>query len=211
MKRLLMVAALAGSICMLTARAETTTEKPAGVEVGKKAPDFTLKDMAGKEHKLSEYKGKVVVLQWTNCDCPFIVRHEKTEQTMQKTFAEFKGKEVVWLGIDSTDPAFQGGHDNEKIKAWIANKDVNLPYPVLRDEDGAVGHLYGAKTTPHVFVINKEGTVVYTGAIDDNPTGNKSTPTNYVAAAVKATLAGASVETPSTKPYGCGVHYKGGK
>jgi peroxiredoxin len=211
---MLMAAALVGGVFLGLARAEEhgkSAAPAAGAEVGKKAPDFTLKDVDGKEHKLADYKGKVVVLQWTNCDCPFIVRHEKTQQTMQKTYSEFKGKDVAWLAIDSTDPAYQGGHGNDKIKAWASDKDVNLPFPVLRDEDGSVGHAYGAKTTPHVFVINKEGVVVYAGAIDDDPTGNKSTSNNYVSAAVKATLAGSSVETPSTKPYGCGVHYKGGK
>ncbi len=177
--------------------------------LSKPAPEFVLKDLDGKEHKLSEYKGKVVVLEWTCCSCPFVVRHQKQEKTMQKTFDSFKGKDVVWMAIDSTNPEHGGGYDDDMIKRWKNNEDVNLPYAILRDADGKVGHTYGAKTTPHMFVIDKEGVLVYAGAIDDNPHGNKKEATNYVAKAVEASLAGAKVEVASTKPYGCGVKYAG--
>lgn len=179
----------------------------AKAEVGEKAPDFTLKDVDGKEHKLSEYAGKVVVLEWTNHTCPFVVRHQKTNHTMQHTFAKFADKDVVWLAVDSTNKDFQGGYDIDGIKKWIASEDVQLPYPVLRDEDGAVGHLYGAKTTPHMFVIDKKGVLVYSGAIDDDPADDKDSDNNYVASAVTAALNGSPVETSSTKPYGCGIKY----
>jgi peroxiredoxin len=177
--------------------------------VGKPAPDFTLKDLDGQEHKLSDLKGKIVVLEWTNFNCPFVVRHQKTEHTMQHTFESFKDKGVVWLAIDSTNPDSGGGHTIEKIKNWANDADVKLPYPVLRDEDGKVGHLYGAKTTPHMFVINKEGVLVYEGAIDDDPHGKNDDSVNYVEEAVSAVLDGEAVEVASTKAYGCTVKYAG--
>lgn len=186
-------------------RAEDEKKEATGAEVGKPAPDFTLKDIEGKEHKLSDYKGKVVVLEWTSHHCPFVVRHQKEQQTMQKTYAEFKDQGVVWLAIDSTRSDFQGGYTNEKISGWV--KDAEVTYPILRDEDGAVGKLYGAKTTPHMFVIDKEGKIVYAGAIDDDVPGRKDNDKNYVAEALKATLAGSTVETPYTKPYGCSIKY----
>lgn len=179
----------------------------AHAELGHAAPDFTLKDTEGKEHKLSDLKGKVVVLEWTCCKCPFVVRHQKQEKTMQHTFESFKDKDVVWLAIDSTNPEHAGGYTEDMIKEWKDDDDVKLPYAVLRDADGKVGHIYGAKTTPHMFVIDKEGKLVYSGAIDDNPHGDKKEATNYVVKAVEASLAGTEVEVASTKPYGCGVKY----
>lgn len=196
------------------ARAEDKREKDhdhshAHAELGKAAPEFTLTDVDGKEHKLSEYKGKVVVLEWTSYKCPFVVRHQKQEKTMQNTFDSFKGKDVIWLAIDSTNPEHDGGYTDDMIKEWKNGDDVKLPYAVLRDAEGKVGHIYGAKTTPHMFVINKEGVLVYSGAIDDNPHGAKKDATNYVAKAVEASLAGSEVEVASSKPYGCGVKYAG--
>ncbi|GJM25534.1 MAG: thioredoxin family protein [Phycisphaerae bacterium] len=198
----------------LVARAEDKKDEGHGhdhahAELGKAAPEFTLKDLDGKEHKLSEYKGKVVVLEWTCCTCPFVVRHQKQERTMQNTFEGFKDKEVVWLAIDSTKPDHGGGYSDDMIKRWKDSKDVKLPYAILRDAEGKVGHVYGAKTTPHMYVINKEGVLVYSGAIDDNPHGSKKEATNYVTKAVEASLAGSDVEVASTKPYGCGVKYAG--
>ena len=178
-------------------------------EVGKTAPNFTLKDVDGNEHKLSDLKGKVVVLEWTNHLCPFVVRHQKQKHTMQDTYSMFKDEEVVWFAVDSTRPDYQGGYDAKGIQEWTAQDDVKLPYPVLRDEQGKVGHTYGAKTTPHMFVIDKDGTLVYSGAIDDDPSGSKSDTTNYVASAIKAALNGKTVEVASTKPYGCSVKYQG--
>ena len=177
--------------------------------LGEKAPGFTLKDVDGHQHKLSDYQGKVVVLEWTNCTYPYVVRHQKELKTMQKTFAAFKGKDVIWLAIDSTRSDHRGGYTVEKIKAWASDDAVNLPYPVLRDENGKVGHLFGAKTTPHMFVIDKNGVLVYAGAIDDDPHGTKTSATNYVQAAVKAALVGTTVEIASSRPYGCSVKYVG--
>jgi peroxiredoxin len=177
-------------------------------EVGKKAPDFTLRDVDGKEHKLADLKGKVVVLEWTNHLCPFVVRHQKQRKTMQKTYDMFKDQDIAWLAIDSTRPDYQGKYDVKSIKEWANSDDVKLPYPVLRDKDGKVGHMYGAQTTPDMFVIDKEGVLVYKGAIDDDPSGSKTNATNYVAQAIKAALNGSTVEIASTKPYGCSVKYQ---
>lgn len=179
----------------------------AHAELGKPAPDFTLKDVEGKEHKLSDHKGKVVVLEWTCCECPFVMRHQKGQKTMQKTFARFEGKDVVWFAVDSTNSDFNDGYTDEQIKEWAESKDVNLPYPVLRDADGSVGHIYGAKSTPHMFVIDKEGVLVYEGAIDDDPSGVKDDVTNFVADAVTAALAGEEVKVAHHPQYGCSVKY----
>ncbi len=144
----------------------------AHAQVGKPAPDFTLTDLEGNKHKLSDLEGKVVVLEWTNFACPYVVRHQKSEKTMQKAHADYKDKGVVWLAIDSTQKDFGSGHAVKDIKNWADSDDVDLPYPVLVDADGQVGHLYEAKTTPHMYVIDKEGTLVYAGAIDDDPHGD---------------------------------------
>lgn len=179
----------------------------AHAELNNPAPDFVLKDVYGKEHKLSDQKGKVVVLEWTCCECPFVIRHQKKQKTMQKTFAKFKDKDVVWFAIDSTKPDYKGEHSNERIKKWIEDKDVKLPYPVLRDADGKVGHMYGAKSTPHMFVIDKKGVLIYHGAIDDDPSQDKENPVNFVEAAVTSALEGSTVQVAHHPQYGCSVKY----
>ncbi len=184
---------------MHAAAAPDETERKA--EVGRSAPDFKLKDIYGKEFSLSEFKGKVVVLEWVNPGCPFVVqRHDA--QLMQKLYARYAEKDVIWLGIDSSHDA-----KPESLRVYSAQKLLN--YPVLMDPDGNVGRLYDAKTTPHMYVIDKEGTLVYTGAIDDDPRGVKSEDerTDYVAAALDAVLADRDVATPRTEPYGCTVKY----
>jgi len=192
---------------LLTHAAAAQHHDHAHAAVGKPAPDFELKDISGKTHKLSDHKGEVVVLEWTNFQCPFVVRHQKTEQTMQKVFKKFKDKDVVWLAVDSTRPDFHTGHTNEDIREWINSDEVSLPYPVLRDAEGHVGHIYGAKTTPHMFVIDKEGVLVYAGAIDDDREGSKDNPRNFVEAAVTAALEGSTVEVSHFPQYGCSVKY----
>lgn len=170
-------------------------------EIGKPAPAFTLKDTEGKEHKLADYKGKVVVIEWSNHQCPFCKRHAE-QHTATKTLEKFAGKPVVWIGIDSSKTAPEKTKD---IAAWA--KDTKLGYPILIDNGGTTGKAYGAKTTPHMFVIDQKGTLVYAGAIDDNPTGTKENARNYIAEAVEATLAGTAVPTAKTDPYGCSVKY----
>jgi peroxiredoxin len=170
-------------------------------QVGKPAPAFTLKDETGKEHSLAQYKGKVVVLEWTNPGCPFVQRHY-TAGTMQKTLTGFDAKKVVWLAVDST-----ASNGAEKSATW--KKEKGFTYPVLQDASGTVGKAYAAKTTPHMYVIDEQGVVRYAGAIDDDPRGNKKEgTTNHVKAAVDALLSGKPVPAATTEPYGCSVKYK---
>lgn len=173
----------------------------AHAEVGKPAPEFILKDLAGKVHKLADYKGKVVVLEWINHECPVVNRcHDG--KIMAKTAAKFEGKPVVWLAIDSSHSAEKKAGNSRE---WVRKQGID--YPVLLDAAGQVGHLYGAKTTPHMFVIDKNGVLSYTGAIDDDPYGNKESKRNYVEEAVTALLKGSAVATAKTKSYGCSVKY----
>jgi len=174
-------------------------EAKKGVKVGEMAPDFTLTDTNGKSYTLSEWtkKGNIVVLEWFNSGCPYCVKHGK-EGTMKAIVDDYKDKGVVMLGINSGGKGKQGhGKDAEAIKAW------GLNYPILIDESGKVGKSYGAKTTPHMFIIGKDGKVAYMGAIDDQKEGGK----NYVRQALDQIIKGETVTESSTKPYGCGVKY----
>ncbi len=174
----------------------------AAPEVGKPAPEFTLKDQSGKAHTLSNYKGKTVVLEWTNPECPFVVRHYKTK-TMTTLANVYANKNVVWLAIDSSHFITP-----DQSKAWAKKHKIN--YPTLQDPKGEVGKLYAAKTTPHMFVIDKEGILRYKGAIDNDSWGSKSTKKlkNYVDNSIQALQKGGSPSPNSTKPYGCSVKYK---
>jgi peroxiredoxin len=162
------------------------------------APDFELTDQNGKTHKLSDYHGKVVVLEWTNPTCPYVVRHYKAD-TMTNLAAKY-GEDVVWLAIDSSNFVTA-----ESATKWA--KAEGIEYPILLDASGEVGKMYEAKTTPHMFVIGTEGEVLYNGAIDSDPQGKEDAPTNYVEAAVASALAGQPIEKAQTKPYGCSVKY----
>lgn len=169
----------------------------AKAQVGHAAPDFELVDHAGNVHKLSDYAGKTVVLEWTNPQCPFVVRHYDAD-TMTKLAKA--NDDVVWLAVDSSNFVTA-----ESASAWAKKEDIT--YPILLDASGTVGKTYNARTTPHMFVIDAEGTLVYDGAIDDDPRGNKDGATNYVAAALASVKAGKDVATATTKPYGCSVKY----
>ena len=177
-------------------------------KVGELAPDFTLKDTDGKSHRLSDYtkQGKTVVLQWFNSECPFIKLHHEKQTTMAGLYKSFKDKNVVILSINST----HSGHANYGKDAE-AKKNWKIEWPILIDADGKVGHLFGAKTTPHMFVIDKDGMLRYAGAMDNDPRNEKSASdkVNYVRLALASILDGKKVETPETKPYGCSVKYKG--
>ena len=171
-----------------------------GVTVGDQAPAFTLSDTAGDEVSLSDYSGKVVVLEWLNPDCPFVQRHYKAG-TMKNLAAKYGAQGVIWLTVNSTK--YMDAAANAKFRT--AN---DLPYPVLVDQSGEVGHLYGAMTTPHMYVIDGGGNLVYIGAIDDDPRGNKGRPAdNYVAAALAEVIAGTAVSTPEPQPSGRPVKY----
>ncbi len=169
--------------------------------VGATAPAFALQDENGKTVNLSDYAGKIVVLEWTNPECPFVKRHYK-EKTMSTLAEQYKAKDVAWLAINST-----GGSVNATNKAWVGQN--SLSFPILNDSTGAVGHAYGAKSTPHMFVINKGGKLAYAGAIDNDNDGSMapSARTNYVKNALDELIAGTAVVNPETKSYGCGVHY----
>jgi peroxiredoxin len=174
------------------------------VKLGKAVPDFSLTDIHGKMHKLSDYKGKVVVLEWTNPNCPFVERvyRDGIMTGVQKKYAE----KVVWLTINSTNKSHQDYRKPEELAKTYA--DWKAAYSAyLMDTDGTVGKMFDARTTPHMYIINKEGVLVYAGAIDSDPRGNKSEKTNYVAAALDELLAGKQITTALTTPYGCTVKY----
>ena len=177
--------------------------------VGTTAPDFSLTDSKGKTQSVSQYKGKYVVLEWFNPGCPFVQKHYGSGN-MQKLQEEFTGKGVVWLTIDSSAPGLQGNLTAEQANAKMTEWKTKQTALVL-DPDGKAGRSYGARNTPHMFVINPEGKIVYEGAIDSKPSSNASdisSSTNYVKVALEESLAGKTVSNANTKPYGCSVKYK---
>lgn len=185
-----------------------TTAAQADVSVGKPAPDFTATAASGKTVKLSNYKGKIVVLEWTNPGCPF-VRKFYGAGKMQELQASAKEKGVVWFSINSGAEGKQGNVDAAGAKSFIADMKAT-PTEYLLDGKGEVGHLYDAKTTPHMFVIDKTGKLVYAGAMDNKPTPHQEDikgATNYVTAALEAIMAGKKPEVASTQSYGCNVKY----
>lgn len=191
MRNAMLTLALAAGAMLLVGRADAEPAK-----VGAKAPEFTLKDHAGKEHKLSDYKGKTVVLEWFNPGCPYVVRHYESK-TMKNLAEQYGTKDVVWLAVNT-------GGDPQQMKTFAEHN--KLPYPVLIDKDGQTAKAYGAKTTPHMFVIDRKGNLAYAGAIDNDPNGeNSADRVNYVAKALNELAAGKAVSTPETKSYGCGV------
>jgi peroxiredoxin len=177
--------------------------------VGSNAPDFSLTDSKGNTQSVSQYKGKYVVLEWFNPGCPFVQKHYGSGN-MQKLQQEFTGKGVVWLTIDSSAPGLEGYLTAEQANAKMAEWKTRQTALVL-DPDGKAGRSYGAKNTPHMFVINPEGKIVYEGAIDSKATPNPSdiaNSTNYVKVALDESLSGKAVTNANTKPYGCSVKYK---
>lgn len=204
--------ALAGPALAEDAKAPATKTK-AGAKataavVGKKAPAFTLTDLDGKTVKLADFKDKVVVLEWFNPGCPF-VKKSHTVGSLVDTAKRVQKDGVVWLSINSGGAGKQGADPKENVEAV---KTFAMTNPVLLDADGTVGKAYGATNTPHMFVIDKKGTLVYAGAIDNSPDGEgKSAPdgklVNYVDAALGELAAGKAVTTSTTKAYGCGVKY----
>jgi len=177
--------------------------------VGSAAPDFSLTDAKGKSHSLSEYKGKYVVLEWFNPECPFVKKHYGGGN-MQKLQEQYTGKGVVWLTIDSNAPGTEGNLSPEQAEK-VANAWKTKQTALLLDPEGKAGRAYGAKNTPNMVIINPEGKIVYQGAIDSKATPNPSdipSSTNYVKVALDESLSGKPVSNPSTKPYGCSVKYK---
>jgi peroxiredoxin len=175
-------------------------ESAALPKIGDKAPQFSLTNYDGKQVNLSDYKGKIVVLEWFNYECPFVKYHYE-KATMANLAAKYKAQDVVWLAINSTSHL-----KPEENNAWA--EKYKLGYPILDDRPGTVGRAYGALTTPHIYIIDKEGKIVYNGAIDDSPMGRKKEDAvNYVDKALSELLAGKAVSTPQTEPYGCTVKY----
>lgn len=178
-------------------------------EIGKAAPDFTLPDSHGENHSLSDYKGKIVVLEWLNHGCPFVRKHYDSGnmQALQKEYAE---KGVIWFSIISSAPGKQGYLTPEQANETIKEKNA-APAALLLDPEGSVGKLYGAKTTPHMFIISKEGELVYNGGIDDirsTDVEDIAKAKNYVKIALDELLAGKEVTVKTSQPYGCSVKYK---
>ncbi len=203
MKYTMMAVAMALAITACLPKAE------AAVEVGKPAPVFSAIDTKGTEHKLSDFKGKIVVLEWNNPECPYVVKHYGSKN-MQKLQTKYTAEDVIWLTINSGAEGKQGHLTPEQANGYVGEQGAK-PTAYFLDADGAIGKTYGAKTTPHMFVINADGNVAYAGAIDsDNTTkpANIKGATNYVAEAIDALKAGKDVATSSTQPYGCGVKYE---
>jgi peroxiredoxin len=196
-------------LTILTSLVSTAVFALDAPQVGSAAPEFSIPDAKGKMHSLSQYKGKYVVLEWFNPECPFVKKHYGGGN-MQNLQKEFTGKGVVWLTIDSNAPGTEGNLSPEQAEkvmtAWKTHQTG-----LLLDPDGKVGRAYGAKNTPGMVVINPEGKIVYQGAIDSKATPNAAdipSSTNYVKAALDESLAGKPVSNPQTKPYGCSVKYK---
>ncbi|MBX3353078.1 MAG: thioredoxin family protein [Phycisphaeraceae bacterium] len=205
------VASIAGAALIGSASADqqgAKADKPAAAKaqakVGEKAPNFTLTDTDGTQHSLSDFAGKVVVLEWFNPGCPFVVKHHEKNKTMADLAAEFGAKDVVWVAINSGAPGKQG-HGLELNKKF--KKDWGINYPILLDEPGEVGKMYGARTTPQMYIIDKDGVLRYNGAIDNDPSAGTLGTVNYVRQALNEVLAGETVTTPETRPYGCSVKY----
>jgi hypothetical protein len=192
---------------LVTAIALAGAAAPPGsvAEIGKPAPAFTLTDVNGKSRSLSEFTGKIVVLEWTNPNCP-VVRRTYGSGILNALQKDFTARGVVWLTVNSTNPA-SGDNEppadqKERYSAWKA-----APSAQLLDPDGSVGRSYGAKTTPHMFIIDRGGSLAYNGAVDDDPRGGSTNRKEYVREALEALLAGHAVAVTASKPYGCNVKY----
>src|SRR5215831_7373025 len=176
--------------------------------VGEPAPDFTAPSTKGTPVSLDAYKGKVVVLEWTNHECPYVRKHYESGN-MQALQREATGQGVIWLTLISSAKGEQGFVSSAQADELTTTRKA-APTAVLLDEKGSVGHLYGATNTPHMYVVDKTGMLVYAGAIDDRPTTRRSDvqgANNYVRAALESVAAGQPVKTPVTRAYGCTVKY----
>lgn len=180
----------------------------ADVIIGKPAPDFTATDSTGRAHRLSDYRGKRVILEWTNHDCPFVRKHYRSGN-MQKTQKSAKEDGVVWLSVISSAPGLEGHVSGDEADALTKSRSAH-PAAVLLDPAGKLGRLYRARVTPHMFVIDTDGTLAYKGAIDSIPSGDSGDipeATNYVLQAMAQLKAGQPVKEATTRPYGCTVKY----
>ena len=187
----------------------TTVFAAGNPPIGEAAPDFTLSDSAGVKHSLADYKGKYVVLEWTNPGCPFVKKHYESGN-MEKLQAEYTKKGVVWLTIDSSAPGEQGflaGEDAKKAR----DEQYKASSALLLDPDGKTGHEYHATNTPDMYIVSPEGKLIYEGAIDSIPSADQadiSKATNYVQTTLDDVMSGKPVADPTTKAYGCSVKYE---
>ncbi len=180
----------------------------AAAAVGQPAPDFSLPDVKGGKHALSSYKGKFVVLEWVNYDCPFVKKHYGSGN-MPKLQKAYTGKGVTWLSINSSAPGKQGHFAAAEIESRAKGHSAAFSAYLL-DTDGSVGRVYGAKTTPHMYIVDPAGKLVYAGGIDDKPSSDAAdiaTAKNFVSAALDEALAGKPVSVATSTPYGCSVKY----
>ena len=201
---------LSRSILFAAAIALAASAAHAAPIVGQAAPAFTAKDADGKTRSLSEFNGKTVVLEWTNDGCPYVQKHYKSGamQGLQKSAAK---DGVVWLTLISSAPGKQGYLEGAQARGWKATNGAGST-ALLLDPTGQVGHAYDAKTTPHMYIVDKTGKLVYMGGIDDKPTADPASlkgANNYVSAALSDIKAGRAVSTPVSKPYGCTIKYSG--
>ena len=185
------------------------TNAAAAPAVGQQAPDFVAVDTTGAKHKLSDFAGKFVVLEWTNPGCPFVRKHYGSGN-MPATQKAATDKGVVWLAINSTERAASDYLKADALDAWMKSQKAS-PTAMLMDEDGVIGQAYGARTTPHIFIIDPKGTLVYAGGIDSIASARAEdikTATNYVNRALGEAFGGKPISTAATRPYGCSIKYK---
>ena len=202
MKPTLFATALAASLAFGTGAAF------AAATVGQPAPAFTAVDTSGKTVSLADYKGRHVVLEWVNPGCPYVQKHYSSAN-MQGTQRQAVAQGVVWLAINSTATDASDYKTPAAMAQWMQGQQAAAT-ATLMDSDGQVGRAYGARTTPHMYVVDPAGTLVYAGAIDSKPTSNAADipgATNHVKLALSESLAGKAVSTPSTRAYGCSVKY----
>ena len=202
-------AALAGVSALLAALLMLPGQARPAPAVGQAAPDFSLADTAGKTVKLSDFKGKHVVLEWTNPGCPFVRKHYDPSN-MQALQKEAGGKGVAWLAVNSTADSHPDYLAPAQMGRWMSQQKA-APTATLMDEEGTVGKSYGSRTTPHMYIVNPQGMLVYAGGIDSIPSARPDdikTATNYVRAGLAESLAGKPLSTPASRPYGCSVKYK---
>ena len=204
MKQTLLVSLVSASISLLAAATAN-----AAATVGQSAPAFTLRDTNGKTVNLADYKGKTVVLEWHNPECPFVKKHYDSAN-MQGLQSKYTKDDVVWLAVSSTEPGHQDYRKPDAMNAILKTSKAS-PTAYLMDESGATGKSYGAKTTPHMYVIDGQGTLVYAGGIDDKRSANIADikgAKNFVSAALDEMKAGRAVSVSTSTPYGCSVKYK---
>lgn len=181
----------------------------ASAVVGQAAPEFTATDLDGRQVRLADFRGKYVVLEWTNPGCPFVRKHYQQSGNMPALQKEFTARGVAWLAVNSTEPGHQDYLPAAQLSKWFADQGAR-PTVALMDESGTVGRAYGARTTPHMYIVDPAGKLVYAGGIDSIRSADAAdikAATNYVREALGQALAGKPITTPTSTPYGCSVKY----